>query len=97
MRKFIMPLVAAVMLSGCSVGMALSGSENPDLGQIRVGATRGEVELQMGSPVKSNIEESGRRTDVYAYEIGNEPSTGRATSHDWPINDACGVLPSQGR
>jgi hypothetical protein len=72
---------ALVALSGCSVGMALSGKENPDLGAVKVGATRGEVELHLGPPVRSAAVASGSRTDVYEYEIGNEPSAGRAIGH----------------
>lgn len=68
-------------LSGCSVGMALSGSENPDLGAIRTGASRGEIELHLGSPIKSTLLEGGQRADLYEYEIGNEPSAGRAAGH----------------
>jgi hypothetical protein len=41
---------AAGMLSGCSVGMALSGSPNPDLGAVKTGASRGEIEMHLGSP-----------------------------------------------
>lgn len=68
-------------LAGCSVGMALSGSENPNLGAVRTGASRGEIEMHLGSPIKSAILDGGRRADTYAYEIGNEPSAGRATGH----------------
>jgi hypothetical protein len=53
--------------------MALSGEENPDLGAIKVGSTRGEVEMHLGSPVRSSSGENGTRTDIYEYEIGNEP------------------------
>ena len=76
-------LTAAVagLLSGCSVGMALSGSQNPDLGAVRTGATRGEIELHLGSPVRSTLLDGGRRADVYQYEVGNEPSAGRAAGH----------------
>jgi hypothetical protein len=69
------------MVTGCSVGMAMSGSQNPDLGAIRVGATRGEIELHLGSPIKSTLLDDGHRADVYEYEIGNEPSAGRAAGH----------------
>jgi hypothetical protein len=72
----LMPVLAA-----CSVGMALSGEENPDLGAIRVGAARGEVELHLGAPVKSASLDDGRRADVYQYQIGNQPSAGRAIGH----------------
>lgn len=67
-------------LQGCSVGMAMSGKKQPELGVIRVGATRGEIELQLGSPVEIR-EDNGYRIDIYEYEIGNEPSAGRAIGH----------------
>ncbi|MGH7253023.1 MAG: hypothetical protein ACREIE_04395, partial [Nitrospiraceae bacterium] len=43
----------SLALSGCSVGMALSGKKDPNLGAFRVGSTRGETELQLGSPISS--------------------------------------------
>ena len=72
---------AAGLLSGCSVGMALSGSPNPDLGAVKTGASRGEIELHLGSPISSTLLEGGHRADLYQYEIGNEPSAGRAAGH----------------
>lgn len=72
---------AALTLSGCSVGMAMSGKQSPDLGAIRVGSTRGEVELQLGSPAQSATLPEGGRVDIYEYEVGNEPSAGRAIGH----------------
>src|SRR3989304_10513119 len=71
----------SLALSGCSVGMALSGKKDPNLGAFRVGSTRGEVELQLGGPVSSVSNPNGSRTDVYEYDLGNEPSTGRAIGH----------------
>jgi hypothetical protein len=72
-------LVMALM--GCSVGMAMSGKEDPNLGAFRVGSTRGEVELQLGRPLASVTNPEGSRSDVYEYEIGNKPSPGRAIAH----------------
>ena len=68
-------------LGGCSVGMAMSGKKDPNLGAFRVGSTRGEVELQLGSPISTTTTTEGRRVDLYEYEIGNEPSGGRAIAH----------------
>ncbi len=68
-------------LAGCSVGMALSGKKDPNLGAFRVGSTRGEAELQLGSPISSVTTPDGGRTDIYEYELGNEPSAGRAIGH----------------
>ena len=68
-------------IAGCSVGMALSGKKEPNLGAFRIGSTRGEVELQLGSPVESVTRPDGWRTDIYEYELHNEPSTGRAVGH----------------
>jgi hypothetical protein len=74
-------LILVGLLSGCSVGMALSGSEKPDLGAIKVGSSRGEIEMHLGSPTSSLALEDGWRADIYEYEIGNEPSAGRAIGH----------------
>jgi len=66
---------------GCSVGMAMSGKDDPNMALIRVGASRGEIELTLGPPINTVSIEAGRRIDVYEYEIGNEPSAGRAIGH----------------
>jgi hypothetical protein len=80
-RAVVSALALIPVLAACSVGMALSGEENPDLGAIRVGAVRGEVELHLGAPVRSASLDDGRRADVYQYQIGNQPSAGRAIGH----------------
>ena len=74
-------LIVLGLVSGCSVGMALSGNDEPDLGAINVGTTRGQVQMQLGSPTNSVTHEDGRRTDIYEYEMDNEPSAGRAIGH----------------
>ena len=74
-------LLAVGLLGGCSVGMALSGKDTPDLGAVKLGATRGEVELHLGPPVASSTLENGFRADRYEYEVGNDPSAGRAIGH----------------
>lgn len=72
---------ACLILNACSVGMALSGKKDPDLSVIRKGADRSEIELQLGSPIKTTVQEDGSSISIYEYEIGNEPSTGRAVAH----------------
>lgn len=79
-RNFI--LFALILgMCGCSVGMAMSGKKDPQMGQVRVGATRGEIEMQLGSPKQTVSLSNGMRQDLYTYEIGNEPSAGRAIGH----------------
>ena len=81
---FFTRVVAAMMsvtLNSCSVGMAMSGKKTPELGSFKVGSTRQEVELQLGSPIKSVTLENKKRLDVYEYEVGNDPSVGRAIGH----------------
>lgn len=80
MRKFLY-IILLFSISGCSVGMAMSGKEDPNFGAFRVGSTRGEVELQLGSPISSVTTPEGMRVDLYEYEIGNKPSAGRAIGH----------------
>ena len=81
MKKILsLMIISCLFMAGWSVGMAMSGKKEPQLGAVRTGATRGEVELQLGHPVEAH-EENGRRVDIYEYEIGNEPSAGRAIGH----------------
>lgn len=81
MRNLLIAISSLILLSGCSVGMAMSGKQDPNLGAFRVGSTRGEVELQLGSPITSTTLPDGKRMDMYEYELGNAPSAGRAIGH----------------
>jgi len=81
MRKIILAVAITGILSGCSVGMAMSGKATPDLGVLKQTASRGEVELQLGAPVGTNTMENGHVLNVYEYEVGNDPSAGRALGH----------------
>jgi len=79
-KAIALTLMTCLMLSGCSVGMAMKGKRDPDLRVIRAGAHRAEIELQVGYPVSS--QKIGENTlDIYHYEVGNEPSAGRAMGH----------------
>ncbi len=79
--RIVVFLILLLILEGCSVGMAMSGKEEPNLGMVQVGASRGEVELTLGSSGKVVTLDDGNRMDVYEYEIGNKPSAGRAAGH----------------
>ena len=68
MKKIIALIPLLLSLYGCSVGMALSGKESPNLGAIKIGASRGEVELHLGPPATSNFNDNGTRLDIYEYE-----------------------------
>ena len=76
--KLMAGLVLASALSGCSIGMALSGHKDPNLQTLHVGSTKGEVELELGQPKESHPTSYGARTDIYEYEVNNEPSSTRA-------------------
>ena len=79
-KAITLTLMACIMLCGCSVGMAMKGKKAPDLRVIRAGAHRAEIELQVGYPISS--QKIGENTlDIYHYEVGNEPSAGRAMGH----------------
>lgn len=80
MRTLLLLLVM-LPLTGCSVGMALSGEEDPDLSVLRVGASRGQVEMELGTPAAEILGADGYTYATYAYTVGNEPSAGRAVAH----------------
>lgn len=59
----------------------MSGKKTPDMGIVKQNASRGEVELQLGAPVSVVTLDSGNVINVYEYEVGNDPSAGRAVGH----------------
>jgi hypothetical protein len=73
--------LAGCVLTGCSVGMAMSGKEPPNLSGFGIGSPRGQVELHMGQPTASTTMPDGSRIDTYTYELGNAPSPGRAAGY----------------
>lgn len=79
--RFTLPLVAIIALPGCSVYMAATGTEEPSFANVHEGATRGEVEATMGTPVAVTTTESGSQIATYDYTKGNSPSPGRAAMH----------------
>lgn len=87
MKKFHSLVVAASLfamlgsITACSVGMALSGDENPDLMVCRVGAERSDIEAELGPPTSVQSLPDGGQSCTYDYEIGDEPSAGRAVAH----------------
>lgn len=80
--KYVVRLMAGLVLvstlSGCSIGMALSGHKDPNLQSLHVGSAKEEVELELGQPKESHPTSYGARTDIYEYEVNNEASPARA-------------------
>ncbi len=74
-------VIASLLLSGCSVGMALSGKPEPNLAACQVGASVHQIEAQLGPPTSVTDLPDGGRTCTYEYELGNQPSPGRAVAH----------------
>jgi hypothetical protein len=82
MKKALVCCLILASLYGCSVGMAMSGKPDPNLGAIKEKVKRGEVELILGgAPIKYMSMSNGKLLCVYKYETGNAPSTGRAIFH----------------
>jgi hypothetical protein len=68
-----------MVLSGCSIAMALNGHPEPNFDTFEVGSTRKQVEIQLGTPISSAPLSDGQREDTYHYEMGNSPNGARAT------------------
>ncbi len=80
MKRYI-GLLLVFPLSACSVGMAMSGKPSPNLGAVHQGISRGEVETQLGPAAQNTTNPDGTTTSTYHYEVGNDPSAGRAMGH----------------
>ncbi len=77
---FILFVFFPCFLQGCSVGMAMSGQPDPNIGALQIGQKRDIVLLNLGQPTKTSVKEE-KRTDVFHLERGNQPSAGRAVGH----------------
>lgn len=71
-------LYAILVLSGCSIAMALHGNKEPDFQHIKVGATKEEIEFEFNQPGTSKDLGNGQTEITYKYEVGNSPNPGRA-------------------
>lgn len=71
----------ALAISGCSVGMAMSGEEQKDTSILFPGSPRAVVIAKLGPPETSTKSEDGTYVDSYFIVKGNAPSTGRAVAH----------------
>lgn len=80
MRAILFALCLCVFISGCSVGMAMVGKPDPNIGVLSVGQDRGVVLLNLGQPSQTLTTETGRM-DVFHLERGNQQSIGRAAGH----------------
>lgn len=84
-KKFAGSCVPAIIfvatLEGCSVGMAISGQKDPDLAVLQKGCERATVESQLGPATSMSPNPDGSYSCTYDYEVGDEPSAGRAALH----------------
>ena len=74
-------MLGVMLLSSCSVGMALSGKEEMNTSILYPGVPREAVISRIGEPEHSAPDEEGNYVDTYTLVRGNEPSTTRAVVH----------------
>jgi hypothetical protein len=67
-------------LHGCAVATAAHGIEGADISAVRVGVTRSEVELRLGSPVRQWTTPSAIEYRMYRYDAGVPGSSANATA-----------------
>lgn len=95
LRKILPTLIgvsAPLILSGCSIGMALSGHPEPNFDYVKVGATREEIEFEMGAPVSTQSMADGTQEATYKYEVGNTVNPGRAAMWGYAWLTIIGIL-----
>lgn len=70
-RYLLVTLMFAVLaVQGCSVGKATSGPKAKDLRVLEQGTTRDRVLLELGQPVVTENDESGRKVDLFKFIQG---------------------------
>lgn len=65
--------------SGCSIAMALNGHREPNFDNIKIGATKEEVEFEFGGSGSPKPLEDGKQEVTYKYEMGNSTNPARAS------------------
>jgi hypothetical protein len=85
-------LYAMLVLSGCSIAMALSGEKEPNFDYITVGAPRNQVEAEFGHPVTTNVLTENKQEASYKYQMGNSPNPGRAVMWGYAWLTIIGIL-----
>jgi len=80
-KRLSLLMMLVLVGSGCSVGMALSGTEERDTSVFYNGAERSFVQAKVGLPDVSIQDKDGIWIDTYLIVKGNEPSAGRAIGH----------------
>lgn len=85
-------LCLVLILSGCSIAMALHGHPEPNFDIIQVGATSEDVELEFGKPASSRQLENGKYEETFHYEMGNTPNPGRAAMWGYAWLTIIGIL-----
>jgi len=71
----------ATLLTGCAVGMAMSGKEQKDTSILFPGSPRAVVIAKLGPPETSTKSNDENYEDSYLIVKGNAPSIGRAVAH----------------
>lgn len=78
---FAILLFMPFFVTGCSVGMAMSGKEQKDTSVVFPGAPRDVVVAKLGPPETSTKDADGNIVDSWLIVKGNAPSAGRAAMH----------------
>ena len=76
-------LYALLVLSGCSIAMAMIGDKEPDFEQIKVGATREEIDFEFNQPGTPKDLGNGTTEVTYTYTMGNSPNAARAAIYGY--------------
>lgn len=81
LKKSAIGVFICLFITGCAVGMAMSGKEQKDTSILFPGSPRQVVIAKLGPPETSTKDKEGNYVDSYLIIKGNAPSTGRAVAH----------------
>ncbi len=78
--KFLFILVPPITFWGCSVFMAASGSQTPNLHVLEPGTSKKRIEQELGKPIRQRRLRWDNEA-TYQFFTNDEPNYGRATSY----------------
>ena len=78
MKRVSTLLFPLLLLSGCSVVAAASGSKDPDFTKVKIGADKEQIRAEFGDPITSAPRDKGGSIETYNYKLGDPAAPGRA-------------------
>ncbi|MCP4356338.1 MAG: hypothetical protein GY793_12095 [Proteobacteria bacterium] len=79
LKKVLLMMITANLLFSCAAHLASTGEKSPEINVFKKGASRFDIESEVGPPLDFKDLKNGKSLAVYKFKTGTDPSMPRAT------------------